>query len=120
MSNVNNLRDLRTRVRNISGVTKIFGYLNNKHGKELLSNEEHYEEGNLFQKLSGSRDKRRLDALYSDIMNGHLAIMHTPNVTLYDPQDDSNRAIRVYDGAVIVDWPSYQQFKSSGVVGGDN
>lgn len=104
---------LVTKVRNISGATRSFGYLG-AHGKTLIDGEEFSEPGDLISKLQarGQRGQRELASLGSDL-NTNLVIVSTPKDHHYDAELDTTKVIQVDNGSVSAVDPSWGGYSSS-------
>ncbi len=80
---------LYSTVKNVSGTTKIFGFLP-PHGRELADDEEFTVFGDIRQALGGNQggersvQKRAHDAFDAAIANGDLIIVNSPSVILED------------------------------------
>jgi hypothetical protein len=76
-----NTTDLYTTVKNVSGVTRVFGFLG-EHGRELENNATYTVPGDLVTKLGTQRSKRKFQALERALLAGHLEIVKSPSVYL--------------------------------------
>jgi hypothetical protein len=73
--------DLYTTVKNVSGVTRVFGFLG-PHGRELANNATYTVPGDLVGQLGAMRSRRKFQALERALLNGDLEIVKSPSVYL--------------------------------------
>ncbi len=91
---------LYTTVRNTSGQTRVFSFLG-AHGVRLAANETYTVPGDLFSALASKRPSRRaFKAMEAAVRAGHLAIVRTPGVFLYDQTQDQTRMLSLDNGAL--------------------
>ena len=89
---------LYSTVKNVSGVTKIFGFLP-PHGRELANNEEFTVFGDIRNALGGNQggersvQKRAHDAFDAAVANGDLVIINSPSVLLQDTVTDLTKML---------------------------
>jgi len=91
--------------RNVSGVTKIFGFLP-PHGRELANNEEFTVFGDVRQNLGGNRGsersvQRRDNAAFeAAIESGDLEIVNTPSPILEDTVTGLPKMLQLASGTL--------------------
>lgn len=88
----NTTTDLYTTVKNISGATRVFGFLG-EHGRELENNATYTVPGDLVTKLGSQRSKRKFQALERALLAGHLEIVKSPSVYLRSEDDDTTKEL---------------------------
>ncbi len=101
---------LSTRVRNTSGATRYFGFLN-KHGARLADGDELDVPGDLFEQVS--RNERKRDALDAALTAGDLVVISTPAVHLYDLTDKDVKELKLDNGVLGISNPCWGQYASS-------
>lgn len=116
---MSDITNLKTTVRNISGAKRTFGYLPH-NGKTLRSNEEYSFFGNIFEMLAAKNNKRDINALATDLLAGNLVVTSTPSQHYYDPVGDTVQVLKINNGVLVQDDPSWGHYVSSGVIDGDN
>lgn len=77
----NTTTDLYTTVKNVSGVSRFFGFLGT-HGVTLANNATYSVPGDLVTKLGSQRSRRQFQALERALTNGLLDIVKSPSVYL--------------------------------------
>lgn len=89
-------------VKNISGKTRVFGYLGER-GKRLLANETYTVRGNLIATLGAKTAARKFKALERSVdpcQNDSLQIISTPAVFLLDATTDATKILSVDSGVL--------------------
>jgi len=96
---------LYSTIKNISGVTKIFGFLP-PHGRELANDEEFTVFGDVRQNLGGNRGSersvaRRDNAAFEEaIESGDIEIMQTPSPILEDTVTGLPKMLQLTSGTL--------------------
>jgi len=96
---------LYSTVKNVSGGTKIFGFLP-PHGRELADDEEFTIFGDIRNALGGNQggersvQKRAHDAFDAAIANGDLIIVNSPSVILEDTVTNVTRMLTRANGTL--------------------
>lgn len=106
---------LQTKVRNMSGATKFFGFLG-AHGKRLASGEEYTFTGDLVTRLSQPNFRtgaRKLAAFEAAVNSGDLVIVSTPSQHYYDATLDVTKIITVANSVVNDVDPCWGAYSSS-------
>lgn len=88
----NTTTDLYTTVKNVSGGTRVFGFLG-AHGRELANNATYTVPGDLVGKLGAQRSQRQFQALERALLNGDLAIVKSPSVYLLSESGNVTREL---------------------------
>jgi hypothetical protein len=89
---MSNTSDLYTTVKNVSGGTRVFGFLG-PHGRELANNATYTVAGDLVGQLGAQRSQRKFQALERALLNGDLAIVKSPSVYLLSETDGVTREL---------------------------
>jgi len=109
---------LFTKVKNISGKTRTFGYLG-PHGKELAANETYLHRGNLITQLGALRSSRKFEALQRSLdERGSLEVISTPSIHLYDETADRTQVLALDDGELGMTDPCWASEGSSDFIDG--
>lgn len=107
-----------TKVRNVSGHRRVFGFLGT-HGKELGANETYLHRGNLITQLGAATSARKFQALQRALDdNGSLEILSTPSVHIYDEVDDRTQILALANGELGLTDPCWMSSGSSDFVDG--
>jgi hypothetical protein len=96
-----NRNSLLTRVRNVSGHERSFGYLGT-HGIRLANNEVFLLRGNLVSTLGAKLSARKFQALERDLVAGVLKIEQTPPPCIYDPVARVSKVLTRINGVLGV------------------
>lgn len=109
---------LFTKVKNVSGHRRVFGFLG-VHGKELGANETYLHRGNLVSQLGAATSARKFQALQRALdVNSSLEILSTPAVHLYDAVDDRTQVLALANGELGMTDPCWASSGSSDFVDG--
>jgi hypothetical protein len=100
----------KTKVRNISGADRVFGWVP-PHGKKLEAGEEYEIYGDLSAHLAGN--KRQSDGFQRDVDNGRIAVVSTPIDHHYDTVHAETKLLGIHDHAVRMDDPCGGAYSSS-------
>lgn len=105
---------LYSRVRNISGAARFYGYLP-PHGRTLAANESITIKGRLEDHmLTGGRlNLRKFTALENDLLEGRIEITKHPEHLLYDPTTDAMKQLKLDNSVLGVEDPSYGSYTGS-------
>ena len=103
---------VQTKVRNVSATTKTFGYLG-RRGKTLAAGEEYTFDGDLRAWLSALPRPTKLKKFIADLEAGHIALVSDPAVHLYDPTLDVTKVVKLDNGTLGVQDPSWGAYSSS-------
>lgn len=104
---------LYTTVKNISGKTRVFGFLGPR-GMRLAPGETVTVRGDLIGRLGNMTSARRFKALERSLdINGSLQIISTPAVHLYDPVAERTRVLAFQNGVLGVTDPCWDSSGSS-------
>lgn len=104
---------LYTTVKNISGATRVFGYLGPR-GMRLAAGETVTVPGDLVSKLGNMTSQRRFKALGRSLdQNKSLQIISTPAVFLYDAVHDRTRQLAVQNDVLGLVDPCWDSSGSS-------
>jgi hypothetical protein len=96
---------LYSTVKNVSGGTKIFGFLP-PHGRTLANNEEFTVFGDIRQNLGGNQGgersvQRRANAAFeAAVESGDLEVLQTPSPILQDVNTDLPKMFRLASGVL--------------------
>lgn len=101
----------QTKVRNMAGHRKPFGYLG-VHGKTLDDGQEFTVDGSLLAQVT-AKGKRHVQALLRDLERGDLVVVHTESPLFYDPTLDVTKALEVDNDTVGTTDPSWGAYSSS-------
>jgi hypothetical protein len=88
----NTTSDLYTVVKNVSGVTRVFGFLG-AHGVRLANNATYSVPGDLVTKLGAKRSQRQFKALEHALVSGELTIVRSPSVYLLSETGNVTREL---------------------------
>jgi len=112
MAQVTNSDCLYTMVKNLTGKTRVFGYLGER-GMRLIADEAVLVRGNLINKLGAQTSARRFKGLERSLQNGTLEILSTPAVHLYDPVTDKGKQLALENGVLGIVDPCWDASGSS-------
>ncbi len=101
---------LKTRVRNLTGVSQYFSYLG-AHGMRLAPGEEAEMDGNLLNAVAAKPRARK--SLYHDLQDGLLTIVSTPSPIYYDLSGDTTKVFIIDSGVISARDPCYGHYVSS-------
>ena len=87
-----NTTDLYTTVKNVSGATRVFGFLG-KHGKRLAAGATFTVPGDLVGALGAQQSTRQFKALERALLTNALEIVKSPSVYLRDDADTVTREL---------------------------
>ena len=99
-------------VKNISGQTKVFGFLP-PHGRTLAPNQEFTVFGNILSAIGGQRggraeSRRDIVAFENAIVNGYLQVTQTPSPILQDEVTGTSVMLEVENGSLSMVTPEWQ------------
>lgn len=100
---------LFSKVKNVSGATKHFGFLP-PHGRTLEDDEEIFVFGNIFDAIyrnAGHRSKRVQDALATALNDGDLELISSPCTIIYDETDLASYRIGIDNATPIATTPDW-------------
>jgi hypothetical protein len=100
---------LSTVLRNVSEKTKVFGCF--KRSYRLAPGQELTIPGDVFASLQG--DVRKIKVLQDLLTEGVLAIVKSPNVHLYDEGLDITKVLKLNNGTLATEDPSWGAYSSS-------
>ncbi len=110
---------LYTTVKNVSGVSKFFGFLP-PHGRTLAANQEFTVFGNILQVLGASRGagggvtRRDQIAFETAIESGKLTIVQTPSPILKDITTEDSKMLQLDDEVLGTTDPCWMNSVSAG------
>jgi hypothetical protein len=87
-----NTTDLYTTVKNVSGATRVFGFLG-KHGKRLANNATFSVPGDLVAALGAQQSTRQFKALERALLTNALEIVKSPSVYLLSETGNVTREL---------------------------
>lgn len=106
------LETLRTKVRNISGARRYFGFLP-PHGMWLEDGEEYTVDGDLSVRLAALPRPGKYRGFVSALEDGALVLVSSPSQHYYDATKDETVVLAVADAAVVIVDPEFGPYSSS-------
>lgn len=105
---------LRTTLRNVSGATRIFGWIP-PHGQSLTDGQSITIFGDIFDQLlkGGRLCKRSQASLEDDLTNNRIEITKSPALFLYDSTDTNVKTVKVDSGTLGIADPCYGSYTGS-------
>lgn len=101
---------LYTTVKNVSGVSKFYGFLP-PHGRRLANNEEHSVAGDVMDAITrGERGtaQRHIDAFINAVKAGNLTIVKSQSPIILDEVYDTSHVLQLASGSLGVDDPCFE------------
>lgn len=102
---------IQTRVKNISGSSKFFGFLP-PHGQTVADTADVLIDGDLVDTLmrGGRQNKRKIAALKDALTNNYIEIIKSPGLFLYDSALTVVKTVKINNGTLSGEDPCYGSY----------